>query len=349
MQYATELEATINDMVQKGRGVLAADESAPTIAKRFKAINVESSEATRRAWRSLLVTTPGLGEYISGVILFEETLGQNAVDGDAITMTMTRTRTMAQAAWAQKIVPGIKVDKGTIPLALSAGDLVTQGLDGLAERLRIYKLQGARFAKWREVYEIGPKAPTQHGMQANAEMLARYAAVCQAEGLVPIVEPEVLMDGGHDIKRHAEVTEAVQHAVFEALRRHHVALELMLLKPNMILPGKDCRRARADEVAQATLQVLRRTVPAAVPSINFLSGGQAPEEATENLNAINQQGLNSPWLLSISYGRALQKTALNTWLSKAENLAAAQQALVQRARLNHMAMLGEYDVALELA
>ena len=337
MQYLTELESTINNMVQKGRGVLAADESAPTIAKRFKAINVESTEENRRAWRSLMTTTAGLGNYISGIILFEETLGQKADEG----------KTIPEASWAQKIVPGIKVDSGKIPLALSPGDLITQGLDSLAERLRGYKQQGARFAKWREVYAIDKHAPTRHGIEANAEMLARYAAVCQEEGLVPIVEPEVLMDGGHDIERHAEVTEAVQHAVFHALHRHHVALELMILKPNMVVPGKDCRRAAPDEVATATLQVLGRTVPAAVPSINFLSGGQGPEEATANLNALNQQAPDAPWRLSISYGRALQQTALQVWLGKPENTRAAQQALLQRARLNHLAMLGEYQPALE--
>jgi fructose-bisphosphate aldolase class I len=226
MEYLTELESTVNDMVQKGRGILAADESSPTIAKRFKAIDVESTEELRRAWRSLLVNTAGLGDYISGIILFEETLGQKTDEG----------KTIPEAAWAQKIVPGIKVDKGKVPLALSPGDLITLGLDGLAERLRGYRQQGARFAKWREVYSIDKHAPTQHGIEANAEMLARYAAVCQAEGVVPIVEPEVLMDGDHDIERHAEVTEAVQHAVFHALHRHNVSLELMILKPNMGLP-----------------------------------------------------------------------------------------------------------------
>ena len=337
MQYLTELETTIHDMVQKGRGVLAADESAPTVAKRFKAIDVESTEENRLAWRRLLVTTKGLGQYISGIILFEETLEQKTDKGD----------TIPAAAWSQNIVPGIKVDKGKTPLALSAGDLITQGLDGLAERLRIYKTQGARFAKWREVYAIGEHVPTIHGIESNAEMLARYAAVCQAEGLVPIVEPEVLMDGDHDINRHAEVTEAVQHAVFHALYRHHVALELMILKPNMILPGQDCRRAQPDEVAEVTLKVLRRTVPAAVPSINFLSGGQDPEEATANLNAINQQAERAPWQLSISYGRALQQTALQAWLGKTENVQVAQQALLKRAKLNHLAMLGEYQTTLE--
>ena len=197
------------------------------------------------------------------------------------------------------------------------------------------------------MYSIDKHAPTQHGIEANAEMLARYAAVCQAEGVVPIVEPEVLMDGDHDIERHAEVTEAVQHAVFHALHRHNVSLELMLLKPNMVLPGKDCRRAEPDEVAAATLKVLQRTVPAAVPSINFLSGGQGPEEATVNLNALNQQAPDAPWLLSISYGRALQQTALHAWLGKTENVQAAQQALLKRARLNHLAMLGDYQPALE--
>jgi len=337
MEYLTELESTINDMVQSGRGILAADESSPTIAKRFKAINVVSTVDNRIAWRSLLITTPGLGEYISGLIMFEETLTQKT----------DKEQFIQEAAWSQKIVPGIKVDKGTVPLALSSGDLITQGLDGLAERLREYKKQGARFAKWREVYNIDKHAPTKLGIQANAEMLARYAAVCQAEGIVPIVEPEVLMDGVHDINRHAEVTEAVQHAVFAALHRHHVVLELMLLKPNMVLPGKDSRHAEADEVAAATLKVLRRTVPSAVPSINFLSGGQEPEEATINLNAINQQAPNAPWQLSISYGRALQQPALHAWQGKVENTSIAQQALLKRSRLNHLAMLGEYQVEME--
>jgi fructose-bisphosphate aldolase class I len=334
MEYISDLEKTITDMAQKGRGILAADESAPTIAKRFKAINVESTEESRRAWRSLLVTTPGLGEYISGIILFEETLGQKIMGGI----------TIPEAAWAQKIVPGIKVDKGKVALALSPGDLITQGLDGLAERLQGYKQQGARFAKWREVYAIKKHAPTQHGIEANAEMLARYAAVCQAEGIVPIVEPEVLMDGDHDIDRHAEVTEAVQHAVFHALRRHHVALELMILKPNMVLPGKDCRLAEPEEVAAATLKVLRRAVPVAVPSINFLSGGQDTEEATANLNALNQHAPNAPWLLSISYGRALQQAPLHAWRGEAENMRLAQQTLLKHSRLNHLAMLGGYQM-----
>jgi fructose-bisphosphate aldolase class I len=337
MKYVSDLESTISALVQKGRGILAADESTGTIAKRFKAIGVESTEEHRRAWRELLVTGAGLGDFISGIILFEETLTQRSNDGS----------TIAEAAQARNIVPGIKVDKGKIPLALSPGDLVTQGLDGLAERLRAYRQQGARFAKWREVYAIDKQAPTPHGVEANAEMLARYAAVCQEEGLVPIVEPEVLMDGDHDIERHAEVTEAVQHAVFHALHRHHVILELMILKPNMVLAGKDLRRAEPEEVAAATLKILRRTVPAAVPSINFLSGGQGAEEATANLNALNRQSGCAPWLLSISYGRALQQPALQAWRGEAGNTRAAQSALLNRARLNHLAMLGEYEARME--
>jgi len=338
MKHQSTLQQTVADIVDARRGILAADESHPTMAKRFQPIGVASSEETRRAWRSLLVTTKGLGQYISGIILFEETLEQKTGDGKPI----------AEAAWAQNIVPGIKVDKGKIPLALSPGDLITQGLDGLAERLQTYQAQGARFAKWREVYAIETAhVPSRRGIDANAEMLARYAAACQAQGIVPIVEPEVLMDGCHDIDRHADVTERVLHAVFHALHQHGVSLELMLLKPNMVLPGKDCRRAKPEEVAEATLRVLRRTVPAAVPSINFLSGGQGPEEATANLNAINQQRGNAPWQLSISYGRALQQSALHAWNGKVENVAAAQQALLKRARLNSLARQGKYAAAME--
>ena len=337
MRNQDQLQATIDDMVQEGRGVLAADESAPTIAKRFQAIGVESTEESRRAYRSLLLTTPGLGQYISGVILFEETLTQRTDDGTLL----------PAAVWKQKIVPGIKVDKGKIPLALSPGDHITEGLDGLAGRLKTYRDQGARFAKWREVYSITDQNPSLFGMEANAEMLARYAAVCQDEGLVPIVEPEVLMDGGHSLERCAEVTEAVLHQVFHALHRHHVMLELMLLKPNMVLPGTEQPKASPDAIAVATLTVLRRTVPAAVPSINFLSGGQEPEEATANLNALNRHGGNSPWRLSISYGRALQQPALRAWGGKPANAATARQALLKRARLNSLAMRGNYSPEME--
>ena len=278
-----------------------------------------------------------MGDYINGVILFEETLTQKNDDAELL----------PAVAWSQKIVPGIKVDKGTVPLPGAPGDIITRGLDGLADRLAIYKDQGARFAKWREVYPITPTNPTSLGRRANAEVLARYAAVCQELGIVPIVEPEVLMDGAHDIDRCAEVTEQVLHAVFHALHLHGVRLEHMILKPNMVLPGKEARRAAPGEVAGATLRVLKRTVPAAVPSINFLSGGQGPEEATENLNAINQLRGNAPWQLSISYGRALQQPALHAWQGRAENRAAAQQALLKRARLNSLARRGEYAADME--
>jgi fructose-bisphosphate aldolase class I len=340
MTIADELQATIEQMVQPGKGILAADESHPTIAKRFAPIGVESTEENRRAYRALLFTAPGIEDYISGVILFEETLGQRSADGTPLPEVLAR----------RGIVPGIKVDKGKGPLALSPGDLITYGLDGLAERLQNYKSQGARFAKWREVYAISERNPTPLGISANAEMLARYAAVCQEQGIVPIVEPEVLIDGDHSLVRCAEVTEAVQKEIFHALHRHHVVLEHMILKPNMVLPGKDHPvRASAEEVAAATLRVFRRTVPAAVPSINFLSGGLGPEEATANLNAMNAGFPNAPWLLSFSYGRALQQPVLQAWQGKAENVIAAQQALLKRARLNGAAQRGEYRATMEAA
>lgn len=338
MSIQSELQATIADMVAEGKGILAADESLPTIAKRFKAVNVESTEENRRAYRSLLLTTPGLGEFISGVILFEETLGQKTADG----------KPLSQAAAEQGVVPGIKVDKGTIPLVNAPSDLVTQGLDGLADRLTGYKEQGARFAKWREVYPIAGHNPTSLGIKTNAEVLARYAAICQSLGIVPIVEPEVLLDGDHTIDRCFEVTEAVQHAVFHALHRHRVELEYIVLKPSMVLPGKDApKKASPEEIAEKTLAQLRRTVPAAVPSINFLSGGQTPEEATANLNAVNAIAGNAPWQLSFSYARALQDPVLKTWQGKTENVQAAQQALYKRAKLNSAARTGRYTPEME--
>ena len=338
MDTITELEATICDMVQTGKGILAADESAPTIAKRFSAIDVESSEHNRRSYRSMLFTTPGLNEFVSAVILFEETLTQQSDDGTPLPEVLAK----------QGIVPGIKVDKGLKPLANAAGDKITQGLDGLAERLQIYKTQGARFAKWREVYPISGHNPTALGLKANAEMLARYAAICQAEGFVPIVEPEVLIDGNHTIERSAEVIETVLRAVFHALHRHRVILECIVLKPSMVTPGKDLpSRASPEQVAEATIKVFRRTVPAAVPSINFLSGGQTPVEATANLNAMNALFPDAPWELSFSYGRALQEPALQAWQGKSENTAATQQALYQRALLNGAARTGEYTPIME--
>jgi len=335
MKTSQKMQQTINDMVDDHRGILAADESAPTIKKRFDDINLESNEDNRRTYRTLLLETPGLGKFISGVILFEETLGQKNAAGTPL----------AEVAWSQKIVPGIKVDKGTEPLAGSPGDLVTKGLDGLSDRLKTYIDQGARFAKWREVYPITTTNPTRLGIHANAERLAHYAAICQEQGVVPIVEPEVLMDGEHDIDRCEEVTEQVLFAVFQALRQYGVTLEHMILKPNMVLPGKDCRTANPNEIAEATIRVFRRVVPAAVPSINFLSGGQSPEEATINLNAVSQIG--GPWKLSISYGRALQQPVLVAWQGKPENVVAAEIALLKRARLNSLARKGRYKSSME--
>lgn len=338
MSIQTELQSTITDLVVKGKGILAADESHPTMTKRFKAINVESTEESRRAYRSLLLTTPGLGEFISGIILFEETLEQKTDDG----------KLLPQVAAEQGIVPGIKVDKGTLPLANAAGDLITQGLDGLAERLTGYKEHGARFAKWREIYSISALNPTPLGIAANAEVLARYAAICQSLGIVPIVEPEVLLDGDHTIERCLEVTEAVQHAVFHALHRHRVELEYIVLKPSMVVPGKDAQsKASPEEIAEKTLAQLRRSVPAAMPGINFLSGGQTPEEATVNLNAMNAMDGNAPWQLSFSYGRALQQPVLQAWQGKPENIKAAQNALYKRAKLNGAARYGSYTADME--
>jgi fructose-bisphosphate aldolase class I len=338
MDTTAELETTICDMVQAGKGILAADESAPTIARRFAAIDVESTEEYRRSYRNLLFTTPGLNEFISAVILFEETLTQQSDDGTPLPELLAK----------QGIVPGIKVDKGLQALAGAPGDKITQGLDGLGDRLQTYKTQGARFAKWREVYPISEHNPTALGLEANAEMLARYAAVCQTEGFVPIVEPEVLIDGDHTIERSSEVIETVLHAVFHALHRHKVVLECIVLKPSMVTPGKGYpSRASPEQVAEATIKVFRRSVPAAVPSINFLSGGQTPEEATANLNAMNAMFPNVPWELSFSYGRALQEPALKAWQGKTENAAATQQALYQRAFLNGAARTGEYTTAME--
>ncbi|SOY57769.1 class I fructose-bisphosphate aldolase [Cupriavidus taiwanensis] len=336
MDTSSELQATVDALAQPGKGLLAADESGPTIAKRFERIGVESSEENRRAWRNLLLSTPGLGDYISGVILYEETLGQRADDGTPL----------PELAARQGIVPGIKVDKGKLALALAPGDEITEGLDGLAKRLAGYRQQGARFAKWRAVYNVSDTLPGRAAVQANAEALARYAAICQQAGVVPIVEPEVLMDGAHTMARCAQVTEAVLHEVFHALHRHAVVLEHMLLKPSMVLPGKDAGHAPPSEVAMQTVQVLRRTVPAAVPGIFFLSGGQTPAEATANLDAMNRLA-PLPWRLSFSYGRALQEPPLLAWRGEPGNTAAAQQALLLRSRLNGLACLGEYDAALE--
>ncbi|MDO6442031.1 class I fructose-bisphosphate aldolase [Marinobacter sp. 2_MG-2023] len=336
MSIQNELHSTIQRLVQPGKGILAADESHPTIAKRFKAVGVESTEDLRREYRSLIFTPPGLGDFISGVILFEETLGQNSLDNVPIPKLLE----------SQGIVPGIKVDKGKKPLVNAPGDEITYGLDGLDDRLEIYKSQGARFAKWRAVYNISDTLPSRQAMEANAEMLARYAALCQSIGIVPIVEPEVLINGNHSIERSAEVNEVVIAEVFNALRRHRVQLEAMILKPSMVTPGSDCAKASPEEVAEATLQVFRRVVPAAVPGINFLSGGQTPEEATRNLNAMNSGG-QQPWNLSFSYGRALQEPAQKAWAGKLDNANAVQHAMLERARLNGAACSGSYKADME--
>jgi len=336
MSNAKELRETIAAIVAPGKGILAADESTPTITKRFQAVGIDSSAESRRAYRMLLSTAPGAEKYLAGVILFEETLGQSADDGKPL------PRVLADRG----IVPGIKVDKGTTPLA--DGDLITQGLDGLAERLASYKSQGARFTKWREVYGITARNPTPLGIAANAEVLARYAAICQAQGLVPIVEPEVLIDGDHTIERCHEVSDAVLHAVFAALYRHRVLLEGIILKPSMVLPGKaNARKASPEEVAAATLEVLRRTVPAAVPTINFLSGGQGPEQATANLDAMNRRDPHAPWVLSFSYARALQDPVMQTWRGDAQNVRTAQAVFDHRLRMNSLAREGRWTEAAE--
>lgn len=337
MSIQSELQATVEAVVQKGKGILAADESGPTIAKRFKAIGAESTEENRRAYRNLILAAPKLGDFISGVILYEETLAQRSDDGTPL----------PQLAARQGIVPGIKVDAGKIALAGAPGDEITQGLDGLAKRLDGYKQQGARFAKWRAVYNVSDTLPSRLAVEANAQALARYAAICQEQGIVPIVEPEVLIDGDHTIARCAEVTEAVLHEVFHALHRQRVVLEHMLLKPSMVVPGKThARQATPAEVAAQTVRVLRRTVSAAVASINFLSGGQTPEEATANLDAMNRLG-PQPWPLTFSYGRALQEPALTAWKGRSAQVRSSQDALLERARLNSAACLGQYTPAME--
>ena len=319
-------------LVAPGKGLLAADESSPTIEKRFKTIGVASTEENRRTYRNLLFTTPGLGDYISGVILFEETLRQRDAGGNPFPETLKE----------QRIIPGIKVDKGTKPLAGFTEDKITEGLDGLRERFAEYAKMGARFSKWRAVITIGPGIPSLTCIESNAEALGRFAAISQESGLVPIVEPEVLMDGDHTMDRHLEVTQRTLNAVFEAVWRHNVQFEAMLLKPNMVLPGKSCsRQASNDEIAETTLACMLRHVPAAVPGIVFLSGGQTDVEATERLNAMNRRG-KAPWELSFSFGRALQAPALSAWKGRQENVSTAQAALLHRARCNGAARSGSY-------
>ena len=332
-----ELQKTAQAIVADGKGILAADESDGTIKKRFDSIGVESNEEARRAYRDLLFTTEGAEEYIGGVILFDETLRQSSADGTPFPKLLE----------SKGIVPGIKVDTGAKPLALAEGETVTEGLDGLRERLNEYRELGARFAKWRAVITIGKDIPSEYCIWTNAHALARYAALCQEAGIVPIVEPEVLMDGDHTIERSFEVTSRTLHAVFTELRDQRVQPEGILLKPNMVLPGYECpQQASDEEIARETVRCFRRHVPAAVPGVVFLSGGQSEEEATSRLNAMNEIGPH-PWKLSFSYGRALQAAALKAWGGKEENVEAAQRAYYHRAKMNSAAQTGTYAPDME--
>jgi fructose-bisphosphate aldolase class I len=327
-----------NAIVAKQKGVLAADESSPTIKKRFDSIKLESTEENRRRYREILFTTEGIERYIGGVILFDETLRQGTRDGTPFARLLS----------SRGIVPGIKVDKGAKALALYPGDKLAEGLDGLRERLAEYKQLGAKFAKWRAVIEINERdIPSAFGIRANAHGLARYAALCQEIDIVPIVEPEVLMDGAHDIDRCEAVTSQVLEAVFAELDAHRVVFEGMLLKPNMVIPGMKCpKQASVQQVAEATMRCLRRYVPAAVPGIIFLSGGQSAEDATDHLNAMNAMGAH-PWQVSFSYGRALQAPVLAAWKGQESNVAAAQKALLKRSELNGLARDGKYSRTME--
>lgn len=334
------LESIAQAMVAPGKGILAADESSGTIKKRFDAINTESTEANRRDYREMLFRTDdAMKNHISGVILFDETIRQKGADGTPLVDLIKKAGS----------IPGIKVDAGAKPMAGFPGETITEGLDGLDERLAEYYKLGARFAKWRAVIDISPVIPTNGCIEANNEALARYAALCQKNGIVPIVEPEVLMDGDHTADRCAEVTEAVLHSLFNALARHRVKLEGTILKPNMVVSGKKCpTQASVQEVAEKTIAVFKRTVPAAIPGIVFLSGGQSDEDATAHLNAMNAIG-NLPWALSFSYGRALQAAPQKAWAGKAENVPAAQKAFAHRAKMNSLAALGKWKPELEKA
>ncbi len=333
-----ELARIAHAMVAKGKGILAADESSGTIKKRFDKIGVASTEENRRDYRELLFRTgDAMKNHISGVILYDETVRQKAKDGTPLIK-------LIESAGA---IPGIKVDTGAKPLALCPGETITEGLDGLRERFVEYRELGARFAKWRAVVDIGPGFPTATGVAANAHALARYAALAQENEIVPIVEPEVLMDGDHDIETCVHVTEWVLKEVFEALFHHHVLLEGMVLKPNMAVAGKKSpKQAKIEEVAEKTVALLKRCVPAAVPGIAFLSGGQSDEDATAHLNAMNA-GYDHPWPLTFSYGRALQAAPQAAWRGKAENVAAAQRAFAHRAKMNGLAAMGQWKPDLE--
>ena len=333
-----DLHSIAGALVADGKGILAADETAPTLTKRLDALGITSTEESRRAYREMLFTAPGADEFISGVIMYDETIRQKS----------SRGTPLAEVLRTRGIVPGIKVDTGAKPLAGSPRETVTEGLDGLRDRLAEYHAMGARFAKWRAVIRIADALPTPACVSANAHALGRYAALCQEQRLVPIVEPEVLMDGGHGIDRCADVTGSVLHAVFDALYEQGVSLTSMLLKPSMVIAGSERgQQASVEEVATATLACLRRHVPAAVPGIVFLSGGQSDRLATAHLNAINRLPGPRPWKISFSYGRALQDAALRTWHGRDENVTPAQQALYHRARCNGAASLGTYTDELE--
>ena len=335
------LEQTARALVAPGKGILAADESDGTIKKRFDTIHVESTEESRRAYRELLFTTPGMEEHISGVILYDETIRQSSADGTPFPELLE----------SKGVIPGIKVDKGAKLLALAEGETITEGLDGLRERLAEYRDLGARFAKWRATYSIGDDVPSEYCIWTNAHALARYAALCQEAGLVPIVEPEVLQDGTHSIEESAKATGRVLQAVYTELHDQRIEYRGTLLKPNMVLSGYSASsRAGIDEVADATLEILYKHVPAAVPGIVFLSGGQSDEDATAHLNAMNTRGPH-PWELSFSYGRALQAAALKAWRGEEANVQAAQAAFAHRAKMNGLARSGSYspDMEKELA
>src|SRR6202790_1300742 len=332
-----ELSATARALVAKSRGILAADESTSTIKKRFDTIKLESTEENRRAYRELLFTAPGAQEYIRGVIMYDETLRQKTKDGVPFPAYLAQ----------HGMLPGIKVDLGAKPLAAFPGETITEGLDGLRERLAEYYKLGAKFAKWRAVIDIGSAIPTRYAIDANAEALARYAALCQEAGIVPIVEPEVLMDGAHPLERCEEVTNLVLDSVFGHLFAARVILEGMILKPNMVIPGKKCPdQASPERIAEATIRTLKRQVPAAVPGIAFLSGGQSPTDATLHLSLMHMLG-PLPWGLTFSYGRALQEDALNVWEGKASGFTGGQKALAKRAKLNGLAAVGDYKPAME--
>jgi fructose-bisphosphate aldolase, class I len=334
---ANELHETARALVAEGKGILAADESTGTIKKRFDSIGLESTEETRRAYRDLLFTTPGVEEYISGVILYDETIRQNALDGTPFPKLLA----------SKGVIPGIKVDEGAKPLAHAEGETVTEGLDGLRERLKEYYDLGARFAKWRATYTITDSLPSEYCVWTNAHALARYAALCQEANIVPIVEPEVLMDGMHTIERAHHVTSRVLYALYTELFDQRVDIAGSLLKPNMVLSGYDAaNRAGVDEVADWSLKCYYKHVPAAVPGIVFLSGGQSDEDATAHLNAMNAKGPH-PWELSFSYGRALQAAAIKAWGGKPENVEAAQRAYYHRAKMNSAARTGTYAPELE--